>query len=400
MIQLKKPNVWILAVLALFLTACSDDDEGTTDDDGTATIETPEVNDYLLTATGQITLYDADGNILSNLSEGDDFYGQDATYLKGAVMSYTDNGDETITDNNTGLMWQQIPTSETFTWDEAEAYCESLELGGYTDWRMPSAKELFSISDFNTGWPYINQDYFSLVNNDEITKDEQYWSSNKYAGVTVEGGSNAAFGVNYGTGHIKAYSANATGPVGGKYVRAVRGDTYGTNNYTNNGDGTVTDSNTGLMWQQADDGNTYDWGSALTYAENSELAGYTDWRLPNIKEMQSIVDYDYSPTATDAAYVGPAIDPVFSCTQLPSEVQEAGYSDDYGYYWSGTSALFQGGGTFYYAWYVAFGRAVNTEGEDFHGAGAVRYDTKDENGPAGEDAERYYNYVRLVRDAN
>lgn len=265
---------------------------------------------------------------------------------------------------------------------------------------MPSAKELYSIEDFNTGWPYINQDYFSLVNNDNISKDEQYWTSNKYVGVTVEGGSDAAFGINFGTGHIKAYAANATGPVGGKYVRAVRGDTYGTNDYTDNGDGTVTDNNTGLMWQQADDGNTYDWENALAYAENSEFAGHSDWRLPNVKEMQSIVDYDYSPTATDAAYVGPAIDPIFTCTPLPSSVQEAGYDDDYGYYWSSTSALFQSGGTYYYAWYVAFGRAVNGEGEDFHGAGAVRYDTKDEDGPAGEDAERYYNYVRLIRDVD
>jgi hypothetical protein len=53
----------------------------------------------------------------------------------------------------------------------------------------------------------------------------------------------------------------------------------------------------------------------------------------------------------------------------------------------------------YYAWYVALGRAVNNQGEDFHGAGAVRFDTKYTSGTAGEDAERYTNYVFLVRDA-
>ena len=47
---------------------------------------------------------------------------------------------------------------------------------------------------------------------------------------------------------------------------------------------------------------------------------------------------------------------------------------------------------------MAFGRAVNNEGLDFHGAGAVRFDTKYENGPASEGGERYYNYVRLVRN--
>ena len=49
---------------------------------------------------------------------------------------------------------------------------------------------------------------------------------------------------------------------------------------------------------------------------------------------------------------------------------------------------------------VAFGRAVNGEGEDFHGAGGVRFDTKAEGEPLGEDGGRYYNYVRLVRDTN
>ena len=87
---------------------------------------------------------------------------------------------------------------------------------------------------------------------------------------------------------------------------------------------------------------------------------------------------------------------IFSCTPI---INEAG-NDDYGYYWTGTSANFTSGEPFYYAWYVAFGMAVNGEGEDFHGAGGVRFDTKYEGGPLGEGGERYYNYVRMVRDAN
>jgi EF hand len=63
------------------------------------------------------------------------------------------------------------------------------------------------------------------------------------------------------------------------------------------------------------------------------------------------------------------------------------------------AARFSGGKPFYYAWYVAFGRAVNLSGQDIHGAGAVRFDTKHEGGPAGEGGERYRNFVRLVRDA-
>ncbi|WP_372756230.1 DUF1566 domain-containing protein, partial [Labilibaculum sp.] len=241
-------------------------------------------------------------------------------------------------------------------------------------------------------WPYIDISYFDLAV--DVSKDEQYWASDYYVGVTVEGGSDAAFGVNHVTGHIKAYAATVSGQFG-NYVRAVRGDDYGINEYTDNGDGTISDASTGLMWTQDDSGAGMIWKDALDYAEFSTEAGYTDWRLPNIKELQGIVDYSYSPTATDADHVGPAIDSLFNCTEI---VSEAGY-DDYPYFWSSTSAYFSTSEPgYYYGWYVAFGRAVNDEGEDFHGAGAVRFDTKDIDGPAAEEAERYYNFVRLVRD--
>jgi len=288
--------------------------------------------------------------------------------------------------SNTGLSWQ-----------EAVDYCESLELAGYDDWRIPTLKELFSISDFSQGWPYLNTTYFDLAGT-SVSKDEQYWAD-YYVGTTVEGGSEAAFGVNHGTGHIKAYPVNVSGPMG-NYVRAVRGNTYGVNIFVNNNDGTITNNATGLMWQQVDSGSGLDWENALAYAANSTLAGHDDWRLPNIKELQSIVDYTHSPSASDEANLGPAIDTdFFQITALPSGTTN--YSTDYGYFWSSTSAYF---GTespeYYYAWYVAFGTAVDGDGNDMHGAGGVRFDTKAEDGPLGEGGERYYNYVRLVRDAD
>lgn len=390
----KTTAIQVLATLfsLLVLMGCEEDpDVLVTDDDYS---EELSVFNYVLVASGQTNLYDNNGELISYLTEGDDFYGQDANYLSGEEMIYLDNDDGTITDLNTGLKWQQVPSSSDYTWQEAVDYCENLEFAGYDDWRMPSLKELFSISDFNYGWPYLDRDYFSLASGN-VTKDEQYWSSNYYVGVTVEGGSASAFGVNHVTGHIKAYSAEASGPVGGKYVRAVRGGDYGVNEYVDNGDGTITDKTSYLMWSQDDSGEGMDWENALAYSEASELAGYTDWRLPNVKELQSIVDYSRSPTATDPDQVGPAIDPLFSCSPITSE---AGY-DDYAYYWTSTSANFTSGEPYYYAWYVAFGRAVDGEGEDFHGAGGVRFDTKYEGGPLGEGGERYYNYVRLVRDS-
>lgn len=120
------------------------------------------------------------------------------------------------------------------------------------------------------------------------------------------------------------------------------------------------------------------WQSALAYADSFS---YDDWRVPNVKELQSIVDYSGVYPAINTSY--------FSIT------------DEDAYFWSSTSAFFSPETPgYYYAWYVAFGYAVGPDGTDVHGAGAVRFDTKAEGGPAGEDPERIFNYVRLVRGGN
>ncbi|WP_299109837.1 DUF1566 domain-containing protein [uncultured Winogradskyella sp.] len=394
------------------------------------TVQNTERN-YVQIATGQNSLYGEDGQMITALKLSDSLFGQDANYLKGKKMSYQKNDNGITIDLNTGLMWQEIPTTEGFDWQGAKDYVENLELGGYDDWRMPTAKELYSISDFSEGWPYLNTTYFSLVNNTHVDKSEQYWTRNKYVGHTEEGGYTAAFGVNHATGHIKAYAAespkdmkdrkgplpsgqdrpegdedghrpppprnNGDRPKGNpmlKHVRAVRGNAYGINDFKDNEDETITDKATGLMWSKNDSEKGLDWKNALYYAEHSKLAGYTDWRLPNVKELQGIVDYDFALGAKDSKLDRAAINPIFNSSEITNENGDK----DYPYYWSSTSARFQKGKPYYYAWYVAFGRAVNNEGLDFHGAGAVRFDTKHENGPASEGGERYYNYVRLVRN--
>ena len=368
-------------------------EEVTTEDTASEVTANSEYT-YPIVDTNQGICYN-NSELIDCPKSGEAFYGQDAQYT-GITPSYTDNGDGTITDNVTGLLWTQDLSDSSISWEEADDYCDSLELAGYDDWRIPTLKELFSISDFSQGWPYLNTTYFDLAGT-SVSKDEQYWAE-YYVGTTAQGGSAAAFGVNHGTGHIKAYPANASGPMG-NYVRAVRGNTYGVNGFVDNGDGTITDNATGLMWQQADSGTGMDWENALAYAETSTLAGHNDWRLPNIRELQSIVDYTHSPSAGDEANLGPAIDTdFFQITELPSSTTN--YSTDYGYFWSSTSAYF---GTqspeYYYAWYVAFGTAVDDAGDDMHGAGGVRFDTKTEDGPLGEGGERYYNYVRCVRNS-
>ncbi|MCK7485251.1 MAG: DUF1566 domain-containing protein [Bacillus subtilis] len=104
--------------------------------------------------------------------------------------------------------------------------------------------------------------------------------------------------------------------------------------FVDQGDGTISDEATLLMWSQSDSEYGMDWESALAWVQtkNSEnYLGYHDWRLPNTKELQSIVDYTRAPGETDSA----AIDPMFSSTKITNEAGK----DDYGFYWSSTTHL-------------------------------------------------------------
>ncbi len=357
---------------------------------------------YPVVGTNQAKCWDSAGNIITP-GFGAAFYGQDSQFEHKAPAYTKSSGGLTIKDEATGLTWQKTYEKPTFGgmyyWAETQTVVDNLNnqsYGGYNDWRVPTIKELYSLWNGSAGWPYINTNYFDIKYTDEQDLSHAiFWSSDKYTGVlgnVSEGtaGAELAFGVNFGTGHIKAYSI-AEGPK--HFVRCVRGNlAYGVNLFQNNGDGTISDLSTGLMWQQTDNGSGMDWEHVLAYAQTQNTAnylGHNDWRLPNTKELQSIVDYTRSPYATNPANVGPAINAMFSCTSIIN----AGGKADYPFYWTGTSAIPNANGTYAYAWHVAFGLADNGSGEDIHGAGAVRFDRK-----TGVIEGGGLNYVRLVRN--
>jgi len=335
-----------------------------------------------------------------------------------------DIGDGTVTDMVTGLMWSKSPdmngdgiidASDKMTYTAALAGASSFNLAGYTDWRLPTIKELYSLILFSgkdpSGYtnsttsgliPFIDTTYFDFAYGDvqagERNIDSQYASSTMY----VDG--QLLFGANFADGRIKGYGLQM--PDGREktfFVLYVRGNSiYSINNLVDNGDSTITDIATGLMWMKEDSKVGMNWEDALHYADTLTYAGYSDWRLPNAKELQSIVDYSRSQGTTGSA----AIDSMFSCTQI---INEAGQKD-YPYYWTSTThanwSQVPGG----FAVYISFGRAMGfMDGawRDVHGAGAQRSDPKDGDpsqyptghGPQG-DAIRIYNYVRLVRDVN
>lgn len=395
---------------------------------------------YPIVDTGQEDCYNTTMTITPP-TPGDPFYGQDAQF-DGNTPDYTVNGDGlTVYDNVTGLTWLQSPDldddgdidiDDKLTWAEVQDYPDvlnSTEFGGYDDWRVPTIKELYSLIKFNgqdiSGYsgsldmiqPFIDDDVFHFAYGDttagERPIDSQYASNTVYNETTIPGVPKL-FGVNFADGRIKGYDTSMMGGDKTFTFIAVRGNpSYGVNDFSDNGDGTINDSATSLMWQKGHSASSMSWEEALEYAETLTVGGHDDWRLPNAKELQSIVDYTRSPGTT-----GSAIDPIFDCASI---INEAG-GVDYPWFWTGTThATVYGGNS---AVYVAFGRAsgwMQLPGRtyysyiDVHGAGAQRSDPKTGSptdyylgldslgnpvyghGPQG-DIIRVENYVRCVRD--
>ncbi len=368
--------------------------------------------------TGQVETYDNSAPITAP-GEGNPFFGQDAQY-NGNQPSYQDNGDGTISDLVTGLTWVQA-RGEKVSWSSAYLSAENCNVGGYDDWRMPSIKEIYSLILFtgNTGMsiaestPFIDNNYFEFEYGDESQGERfidcQDWSSTEYVHFTMNNDS-TVFGVNFADGRIKGYPKHS--PFSGDphmlYVRYVRGNSdYGINSFTDNSDETISDNATELMWSKGDSEAGMNWEEALAWVEtqnSNSYLGYSDWRLPNAKEMQSILDYSRSPATTDS----PAIDPIFETSELDD--------GEYPWFWTGTTHHDGGhGNDLAKAVYVCFGRATgwmesppgsgNYRLLDVHGAGAQRSDFKEGDpddypnghGPQG-DVVRINNYIRLVRD--
>ncbi len=256
--------------------------------------------------TGQTKCYDNDSEITCPPS-GEAFYGQDGNYTINPP-SYTkldadgndlaDSATEwvMVRDTVTGLIWEMKTDDvsihdrdNTYNWQDARyvfvAELNSSGFGGFSDWRLPTLNEMAYIVNCGTSNPAIDASFF--LN----TMSSHYWSSTTLANDTSH-----AFYIQMSGGYDgSGYKSDSY------YVRAVRGSRVKTS-FVNNGDGTVTDASTGLMWQQATAG-AMNWQEALSYCESLTLGGYNDWRLPNIKVFRSIVEYEKYDPAIDIYYL-------------------------------------------------------------------------------------------------
>lgn len=247
-------------------------------------------------------------------------FGEDADYNIYTPF-YLLNGNGTVTDTVTSLMWQQTDGGE-MTIESAQLYCDTLTLGSYTDWRLPNCHELFNILNHDRANPAIDTNYFTK------TLAEYWWSSERQVND-----SNKVWVTNKGGGignHLKTETMSA----GGQkrfHVRAVRDVTSPAlllNHFMDNGNGTTTDLLTDLTWQQIPYSDSITWEQALTLADTLTFAGYSDWRLPNIKELQSINDESLiNPSINQTFFNGVNVNHYWSSTSLPNQTTKAWYLD-------------------------------------------------------------------------
>jgi len=175
----------------------------------------------------------------------------------------------------------------------------------------------------------------------QITTGYYAWGS---TGAVIQGSASAsAYGIPK-TGQTTSY---ATGDDGA----SQKGTPSSGNKYTDNGNNTITDNGTGLMWIKDHNAigtvggynfaSTFTWANALLAVaalNSNSYAGYTDWRLPNVKELQSIVNYgNWSPAIGESTVGGSGTGAPFTNTQSNN-------------YWSSTTYAYNTT----LAWYVYF----------------------------------------------
>jgi hypothetical protein len=210
--------------------------------------------------------------------------------------SYTDNGDGTVRDNVTGLVWQKaVASSQSFAWPDAQSYCSGLTLAGRT-WRLPSRIELTSIIDFTRN-PGIDATAFPGTPGGKF-----HWTSTVWVVSQIATKAQDAWIVNFSDSGLTSNGAAQTAV---EYARCVSSADPGplpTPLYVQVGAGEVEDAQTKLIWVQATNMTMMSPSAASSYCAGLGLNGHA-WRLPSVKDAATLVDDN-----PDIKKVSPAID--------------------------------------------------------------------------------------------
>lgn len=228
-------------------------------------------------------------------------------------LRFEDNGN-TVRDNLTGLEWVKDPLEAgEMNWADAVDYCNNLSYNDYSDWVLPNREEMRSLIHYGAGEPagWLGENGF-----EEMPEDSgplRFFTSTTFAKNNGSAWLSVMLSDIDNTGSVdyrdkgaeryiwpvrrEAYTMPATGQnqefKTGDDGSLQRGADWPDPRFFNNGDGTITDNLTGLIWLQKADGDNEkkQWSDALDYIEslnNNSEAGYNDWRLPNINELATL----------------------------------------------------------------------------------------------------------------
>lgn len=227
------------------------------------------------------------------------------------IESYSQLSAQVTLDKVTALAWQAQPDAKTHSWAEARSICANATTDGHKDWRLPTRIELISITDFSHKDPAIDSGAFPG------TKADLYWTSTPATGFP-----GAYSVVDFSLGYVAADSDLST-----YYVRCVRGGRAPTGERYTVSTGVVSDNYTGLHWEMPAPKTDDDLPTARKRCLDLVLGNHSDWRLPTIKELQTLVDTS-------------RIDPVFD-TSLFTDLTGDGAE----MFWSSSTDLVGGGST-------------------------------------------------------
>ncbi|MBF0497857.1 MAG: DUF1566 domain-containing protein, partial [Deltaproteobacteria bacterium] len=324
-----------------------------------------------LPQTGQTACYNKDGGTIDCANTGQD--GDVRAGIPWPNPRITDNNDGTITDNLTGLVWIKDPGGLTTwflgpsgnngaTWPSALLLASQLSSGSCCglsdgskagDWRLPNINELRSLIDYSASWPALptsissyfcsvfcdpgyywtstvaqdNQAYaWAMELRDGITMDFDRYTSTQHVWLVRDGSGKHTISLPK-TGQTQSFNPGDDGA-------RQKGVAWPNNRFTNNGNGTVTDNLTGLIWLK--DAGCFDgpyvngykigptWTDAMVAANGlgnkdcglSDGSKAGDWRLPNISELKSLIDHSqcFPALPTDNPFTGVQWDRYWSST--------------------------------------------------------------------------------------
>ena len=193
-----------------------------------------------------------------------------------AYGPFEDNGDGTISDAATELVWQQSDSKAT--WENGCQLCETLELGGFDDWRMPRVDELRTLVDYQLVNPAAIEMFYA--------RPSYYWTDD----TGPPGNPDQAWIVSFFSGTVMPLGIGES-----HYVRCVRGGPNWSENPSErlipkNAE-VALDPTTNLSWQRVHGGPGHNWDAAVKYCEDLDPDPDDGWRLPKIEELQTLIDY-------------------------------------------------------------------------------------------------------------